>query len=94
MAFKLDYPDLQKVIEAFGYDKHTATVVADYLDECVDYDLDLSHYIWNTLPYNVEVFETKEEAEDYIKDQLSSLTSDDYTIYECKNYKGVYLEVY
>ena len=92
--FKINYPDLIRIIESFGYDNHTATVVADYLDECVDYELDLSHYLWNTLPFNVEIFKTKSEAEKYIKDQLSDLSSDNYTLYECENYKGTYLEVY
>ena len=94
MTFKIDYNDLQRIIKAFGYSEHTAVVVADYLDECVDYEKDLSFYLWNTLPYNVKIFETKEEAEEYIKDQLSYCSSDDYTLYECENYKGVYLEVY
>lgn len=94
MAFNLEYNDLIRIIKAFGYEEHTAIVVADYLDEVVDYDLDLSHYIWNTLPYNVQIFKTKAEAEEYINDQLSDLNSDEYTVFECENYKGVYLEVH
>lgn len=94
MSFKISYFDLQTIIKAFGYDEHTAIVVADYLDECVDYDLDLTYYIWNILPYNAYIFKTKLEAEKYIKTQLSDLSSDDYTLYECENYKGIYLEVY
>lgn len=89
--FKINYPDLIRIIESFGYDNHTATVVADYLDECVDYELDLSYYLWNTLPFNVIVFKTKSEAEEYIKNQL---TSADYTLYECEHFNGIYLEVY
>lgn len=92
--FKINYPDLIRIIKSFGYDNHAATEVADYLDECVDYDLDLTYYIWNILPYNAHIFKTKLEAEEYIKTQLSDLSSDDYTLYECENYKGIYLEVY
>lgn len=92
--FKINYNDLVKIIKSFGYDNLTATVVADYLDECVDYELDLSYYLWNTLPYNVEIFETKSEAEEYIKTQLSDLSSDNYTLYECENFNGIYLEVH
>lgn len=91
MSFKISYYDLERIIKAFGYDNHTAIVVAEYLDECVDYELDLSYYLWNTLLYNVKIFKTKSEAEEYIKNQLSS---NDYTLYECENYKGIYLEVH
>ena len=90
MTFKIDYNDLQRIIKALGYDKHTAIVVADYLDECIDYELNLSNYLWNILPYFVQVFKTKTEAEEYIKEELTD--SADLTLYECKNYQGVYLE--
>ncbi len=92
MSFKINYFDLQRIIKAFGYDNHTAEVVADYLDECVDYEIDLSYYLWNTLPYNVTIFKSKSEAEEYIKNQL--LSSNNYTLYECKFYEGIYLEVH
>ena len=92
MTFKLAYYDLIRLIKVYGYSEHTATVVADYLDECIDYEMDLSYYIWNTLPYFVAVFKTKEEARKFIESELSSVNPDDLTLYECENYKGVYLE--
>lgn len=92
MSFKLSYFDLERLIKSYGYDDHTATVVADYLDECIDFELDLTYYIWNTLPYFVQCFKTKEEAEEYVKSELGDLSPDNYRIYECENYKGVYLE--
>lgn len=89
MSFKLAYYDLQRLIKAFGYDEHTATVVADYLDECIDFEMNLTYYLWNILPYFVHVFKTKAEALEYIENESVS----EYKLYECENYKGVYLEV-
>ena len=91
MAFNIRFNDLIKIIKAFGHDDFTAEVVADYLDE-LDYDIDLSYYLWNTLLFNVEVFETKDEALQYIEDNLCCEV-EDCTIYECSDgFKGVYLE--
>jgi hypothetical protein len=88
MAFNLQFMDLKIIIKAYGYDEETATIVADYLDE-LDYDVDLSYYIWNTLPFNVEVFKTRKEAEEYVKDNLCC-DIEDCTIYVSNN--GTYLE--
>ena len=89
MSFKLAYYDLQRLIKALGYDQHTATVVADYLDECIDFELNLTDYLWNVLPYFVHIFKSKKEALEYVKEQKVR----EYTLYECENYEGVYLEV-
>ena len=91
MAFKLEYNDLIRLIEACGNDDFTARVVADYLDECVDYDMDLSAFLWNGLLFNVQVFKTKEEAEKYIEEELCC-NKEDCTLWE-GNF-GVYLEWY
>lgn len=88
MSFKLAYYDLQRLIKAFGYDEHTAVVVADYLDD-IDFDLDLTHYLWNVLPYFVHIFKSKKKALEYVEEQKA----DEYKLYECENYEGVYLEV-
>ena len=94
MSFNIDYNDLVRILKnTYGYEEFTAKVVADYLDECIDFDLDFTHYVWNTLPYNVSIFETKEEALRYVGDE--NLSSNDYTLYECsEGLEGVYLEVY
>lgn len=89
MAFKIEYYDLQTILsKGFGYDNHTATVVADYLDE--QFEVDLTAYIWNVLPYFVEVFNTKVEALEYI--ESNGFNMEDCVIYECSNYNGVYVE--
>ena len=87
--FKLNYNDLVRIIEAYGYEEFTAKVVADYLDECIDSELDLSYYLWNTLPYDVKIFETKEESEKYVEEELCCDIGD-CTLWE-GNF-GVYLE--
>ena len=89
--FDIGYGDLVKIIKALGHDDFTAEVVADYLDE-LDYDIDLSYYLWNTLLFNVEVFKTKDEALQYIEDNLCCEV-EDCTIHECSGgVTGVYLE--
>lgn len=91
MAFKINYSDLVRCIKAFGHDDDTAKIVADYLDECIDFDFDLSFYLWNTLLFNVETFETKSECLEWIDENLT-VGAEDCTIYECGNNIGVYLE--
>lgn len=89
MGFRIAWYDLQTILsDGFGYDNHVANVVADYLDEQLDFDL--TTYIWNVLPYFVEVFDTKEEALEYI--EREEFDVEECIIYECENYKGVYLE--
>ena len=72
--FKLNYNDLVRIIKAYGYEEFTAQVVADYLDECIDSELDLSYYLWNTLPYEVKIFKTREEAINHINEHLHGYT--------------------
>lgn len=91
MAFKLEYYDLVTLLEAKGHDNFTAKVVADYLDECIDYDMDLSLFLGNGLLFNVQVFKTKEEAEKYVDEELCC-SKEDCTIWE-GNF-GTYLEWY
>ena len=91
MSFNIGYNDLVRILKAFGHDENSSIIVADYLDEQVDYDMDLSHYLWNTLLFNVMVFDTKEEALDYIEEDLGC-EKEDCILYECENDNGVYLE--
>ena len=88
MAFNIEYGDLVRLIKAVGRDDFTAEVVADYLDE-LDFDIDLSMYLWNTLLFNVEVFKTKEEGEKYVEDNLCCDIED--CVVREGNF-GVYLE--
>lgn len=81
MTFKIEFNDLVRIIKAYDYDDSTAQIVADYLDECIDFELDLTHYIWNTLIFNVATFKTKEEALQYIDDDLCC-NPEDCTIWE------------
>lgn len=90
MSFKIDYNDLIKILKAFGEDDDTAKIIADYLDECITFEFDLSHYLWNTLQFNVHCFDTKEEALQYVQDD----GTEDYTLYECTGNIGVYLETH
>lgn len=90
MSFVIGFNDLKQIlIKTFDYDEFTATVVADYLDECIDYEFDLTYYVWNTLLFYVQVFKTKSEALEYIDNELSVEVKD------CKIYEGhfgTYLE--
>lgn len=87
--FKIEFNDLKRILKAFDFDDFTSEVVADYLDECISYDMDLTYYLWNTLLFNVEVFKTKEEAEKYVEEELCC-DIEDCTLWE-GNF-GVYLE--
>lgn len=88
-TYGLEYYDLERLIKALGYDDFTATVVADYLDEC-SCECNLTGYLWNVLPYMVEVFDKKEDVLKYVNDE--GLEEDDYTLYKCDNLNGWYLE--
>ena len=90
MRFELEFYDLERLIKAHGYDEFTSRVVADYLDEFAG-ELNLTYWIANTLAFNVQVFETKSEAMDWIEENLDCNGEHvDCTLYEgdC----GVYLE--
>lgn len=87
--FNIGFNDLVRFLKALDFDEFTANVVADYLDECIDFEFDLSGYVWNTLLFSVEVFHTKDEALQYIEDNLGCSVKD------CKIYEGnfgTYLE--
>lgn len=88
MSFRIGFNDLVKLLETYGYED-SAKIIADYLDECIDYEFDLSYYLWNTLLFNVQCFDTKKEALEYIDDKLC-VDEKDCKIYE--GHFGVYLE--
>lgn len=89
MSFKIEFNELVKLLEAHGEEPDCARIIADYLDECIDYELDLSYYLWNTL-LQVNCFDTKKEAFEYMK--ADSIDSNHCILWE-GNY-GVYLEKY
>lgn len=90
LTAKMEYMDLIYLLKAIGTDEETAETVADYLTSCIDYEFDLHTYIWNTLQFNVQIFDSKEEAERYIEEELSC-NKEDCKIYEAENGKW-YLE--
>lgn len=87
---KMEYMDLIYLLKSTGQDTETAETVADYLTSCIDYEFDLHYYIWNTLLFNVQIFDSKEETERYIEDELTC-SKEDCKIYEAENGKW-YLE--
>lgn len=86
LSAKIGYNDLVKCIQAFDYSEEVSVAIADYLTECIDYEMDLTYYIWNTLLFNVEVLDSKEEALQYIEDNLC-VGVEDCKIYETCNNK-------
>ena len=92
MSFKIGYNDLVKIIEAFGFDNFTATIIADYFDNCVSWEVDFSFYIWNTALFNVAVIKGgMKEALEWIDENLCC-GADDCTIYVSNELGGVYIE--
>lgn len=81
MSFNINFNDLVKIIKAYGYDDSTAKIVADYLDECIEFEMDLTYYLWNAL--------LLAEALDYIEENLT-VGAEDCTVWE-GNF-GTYLE--
>ena len=83
---KISYTDLVRFIMVFGKREDVAFTVADYLTSCIDYEMDLSFYLWNTLLFNVMIFDSAEEVDEYINNMLSC-TKEDCTIYKAENGK-------
>ena len=92
MSFKIEYMDLVRFIKAYGFNEFTATMIAEYIDECIDYEMDLSYYIWNTVNYNVAVLKGDNSvALQYINDNLTC-DREYCIIYESERLGGVYIE--
>ena len=90
LTAKISYMELVRLLKSHEYEDDVAGAVADYLTSCIEYDLDLEYYIWNTLLFNVQILDSKEEALKYIEDNLCCEVKD-CTIYETSNGK-CYLE--
>lgn len=90
MECTIDYMDLVRLIETTWFGKDNADVVATFLEDCIDFQLDLTNYLWNILPFFVQVFDTMEEAEEYRKNNYEEDYWEDCTIYDTGN--GVYFE--
>lgn len=86
LTAKISYMELVRLLKAHNHENDVAYTVADYLTSCVDYELDLEYYLWNTLLFNVEIFDSKEEALQYVKENLT-VEAEDCTIYETDNNK-------
>ena len=92
MGFNIDYMDLVRIIKAFGQDNDEASIIADYLDECIDYDMDLSYYLWNTMLFNVGIVKGgKQQAEKWIDENLCC-NVEDCTIYSSDRLGLSYIE--
>lgn len=88
----LNYDNLVNLIKSYGYDDFTSEMVADYIDECVDYELDFNQWIWNVLPFNVVIIKgDKEDAIKYFNEHIGG-NIEDTTIYVSDFLGGVYLE--
>ena len=88
---KLQYMDLVRFFEAHDFTKEVSETVADYLTSCIDFELDLNNYVWNILPFYVQIFNSKEEAIEYRNSNYSKEYWEDCQIYVCENGK-VYFE--
>ncbi len=90
MKAKIEFNELFKLINCYEDNENNALTIADYLDN-VDYEVDLSHYIWNTRIFNVEILDSKEDAIKYVQNNLCC-DVDDCTIFESDVTDKVYLE--
>ena len=90
LTAKISYMELVRLLVAHEHDKVVAETVADYLTSCIDFELNLEGYLWNELLFNTAILDSKEEAIQYIKDNLCC-DVDDCTIFEASNGK-CYLE--
>ena len=90
LTAKIEFNDLVRFLKHMNYEEDVAVAVADYLTECIDYEFELSQYIWNTLLFNVVIVDSKKEALQYIKENLCC-DVEDCIIYETCNNK-CYLE--
>lgn len=88
----IDYTCLEKLLKAYEFDDDVAETVADYLTECIEYPLDIYHYIWNTLLFNVHIFDDKESMDEHI--ELEQLDRDDCFIFKSGVTGKYYLETY
>lgn len=88
MAFELEYFDIITLLNKVGITEG-AGVIASYLLDCIDYDLNLSYYIWNTALFNVQIFDNKKDALTWIDKELC-VALEDCILYETD--EGVYLE--
>lgn len=81
--------DVVRLLKSYGYDSDNAETVADYLTACIDYEINLTSYIGNILPYYVHIFENKEDMDKYLEDE--SIGYDDIKWYKCDN-ENYYVE--
>lgn len=89
--YNIEWYDVSRLLQFFGYKSNEADIIADYLDNCTT-DYDLTNWIWNVLPYNVQIFDTKKEALEYIDEELDS-SHEECTLY-VSDFGGVILERY
>ena len=93
VEIKLEYDELERLLQSYDFiDDFEASVIADYIDECIDFELDFNQYVWNVVPFSMVCLKGgKEEALKYIEDNLCC-DVEDCIIYECKEVGGTYLE--
>lgn len=81
----IEYNDLKKILEQHFENEKFIETVTCYLTEVVEYTIQLSRYLWDVLPYFVEVFDTKEECLKWINENYTNADLDNFIIYECSN---------
>lgn len=92
MSFKIRYGDLQRILIEFGASREDAPVIADFLDEYIDFEVDLSHYLWNTMLFNIAIVNGgKKEALEWIDENLCC-SAEECTIYEVSRLDKTYIE--
>lgn len=74
--------DVIRLLESYGYGEDSETI-ADYLTACIDYEINLTDYIGNILPYNVYLFDKKDEIDKYLEDEGIDYNSIKW--YKCDN---------
>ena len=93
VTLTMEYYDLERLLNSYNHvDDFEASIIADYIDECIDFELDFNQYIWNVVPFNMVVLKGgRDEALRYIDENLCC-NIEDCTIYESVELGGVYLE--
>lgn len=89
MSYKLEFFDLERLIKTFGYSDFESKIMANYLDEYVDYDFDLSFWLWNVAGQFTRVIKgNRDKAMDFIKDELGDVKAN---IYEFDKIGGCFV---
>ena len=89
----MEWYDLERLLKTYDFiDDFEAGIIASYIDDCTDWGMDFTQYVWNVIPFCAVCLKgDKKEALQYIEDNLCC-DVEDCVIYECTELGGVYLE--